>query len=87
MGQKSNVKIVMKVTSQTMIPIKGVTGAHHVVTIKNFHLVKDPKTDCALIVAFRANFTSIAPISSVIHVLNAVEPAMRTLNCNAYPVE
>ena len=87
MGQKSNVKLVVKVTSQTMIPIKGVAGAHHVVTRKNFHLVKAPKTDSALIFAFRANFTSIARISSVIHALNAVEPAMRTLNCNAYPVE
>lgn len=77
----------MKVTSQTIIPIKDVAGAHHVLTIKNFHLVKAPETDSALIVAFRANFTSIPQISSVIHALNAVEPAMRTLNSNVCPVE
>lgn len=87
MGQKSHVSPAMKVTSQTIIPIKDVAGAHHVVTIKNFHLVKAPETDSALIVAFQANFTSILQIGSVIHALNAVEPAMRTLSSNVYPAE
>ena len=70
-----------------MIPIKDVAGVHHVLTIKNFHLVKAPETDSALIIAFQATFTSIPQISSAIHALNAVEPAMRTLNSNVYPVE
>jgi len=82
-----NVSIAVKVTSQTVIPIKDVAGVHHVAAIKNFHLVNTTETDSALIVAFQVNFTLMPQISTVIHALNAVVPVMRTLNTNAYPQE
>jgi len=85
LGQKSNVTIALRVTSQTIVPVKDVAGARHVVTTKNFHLAKASETDSALIVAFQVSFTLMPQISSVIHALNAAEPVMRTLNPNAYP--